>query len=120
MPIQASPETLLVQIMCNQTNASAQYEQPIQDAHAEVVFSLLRTEGAAVAHQINEADSDTSIDVEDEVVLLAGGDRFDGDGVVKHLAAGETLLDEFFDKLDTEIGVVTRFDLVADTRNCDN
>lgn len=101
MPIQASAETFLIQVMGNQTNASAQHEETVQHAHVEVIFGLLGAEGTAVAHKVHEAYSYTTVDIQDQVIFLAGSDGFDGDSVIKHLAAREALLDEFFDELDT-------------------
>ena len=83
--------------MRNQTNAPAQHEQSVKNTHVQIVFGFLRTEGAAIPHQIYKADCDTAINVENEVVLLGGSDGLDSDGVVEHLAAGEALLDELFD-----------------------
>lgn len=83
--------------MRNQTNTSTKHEQSVEDAHGQIVFGFLGTEGAAISHQINKADCNAAIDVENEIVLLGGSDSLDSDGVVEHLAAGETLLDEFFD-----------------------
>lgn len=117
MPIQASAETFLIQVMGNETNASAQHEKTVQHAHVEVIFGFFSAKGTAVAHKIDEADSHTTVNVQDQVVFLAGGDAFDGDSVIKHLAAGEALLDEFFDELNTEIRVVAGFYFMTDTGN---
>ena len=117
MPIQASTETFLIQVMGNKTNASAQHEKTVQHAHVEVIFGFFGAEGTAVAHKIDKAHSYTTVDVQDQVVFLAGSDGFDGDSVIKHLAAWEALLDEFFDELNTEIRVVAGFNLVTDTGN---
>lgn len=117
MPIQASAETFLIQVMGNETNASAQHEKTVQHAHVEVIFGFFGAKGTAVAHKIDKADSYATVNVQDQVVFLAGGDGFDGYGVVKHLAAGEALLDEFFDELNTEIRVVAGFDFMTDTGN---
>lgn len=117
MPIQTSTETFLIQIMGNETNASAQHEKTVQHAHVEVIFGFFGAEGTAVAHKIDKADSYTTVDVQDQVVLLASGDGFDSDSVVKHLATGEALLDEFFDELNTEIRVVAGFYFMTDTGN---
>ena len=117
MSIQASAETFLIQVMGNETDASAQHEETVQHTHVEVIFGFFGAEGTAVAHEVHEADSYTTVDVQDQVVFLAGGDGLDGDSVIKHLAAGEALLDEFFDELDTEIRVVAGFNLMTDTGN---
>ena len=90
-------------------------KRPLSTPIAHVVLALLGGEGTAVAEQVDEADSDTAVNVQDQVVLLGGGDSLDSDGVVEQLGAGEVLLDELLDELDTEIGVVTGLDLVADT-----
>lgn len=103
--------------MRNQTDTPAQYEQTVQDAHVKIIFGFFRAEGAAIAHEVDKTDSDTAIDIEDEVILLGCGDRFYRDGVIKHLAAREALLDEFLDKLDTKVGVIARFDFVANARD---
>ena len=105
--------------MGNQTNRSAKHEETVESAHLHVVFSLLLVEGAAIPEQINKADSDAAINVEDQVVLLGGGDGLDGNGVVEQLVVGEVLLHVLLDELDTEIGVVPRLDPVADTGDCD-
>lgn len=119
MPIQASAKTLLIQVMSNQTDTSAQHEKTIQNTHVEIIFGLFSAECAAVAHQVDEADSDTAVDVEDQIILLARGDCLNSDSVIQHLAAWEALLDEFLDELDTEIGIVAGFNLVTDTGDCD-
>jgi len=118
MPIQAGSETLLVKVMCNQTNAPAKDKQSVENTHAEIVFGLFRSEGAAVAHQVNEAHGDTTIDIENQVVFLASSDSLDGDGVIKHLTAWKALLDEFFYKLNAQIRVVAGLDFVADAGDC--
>ena len=71
-----------------------------------------------MSEEIHKADSNATINVEDEVVLLGSCDRLDGQSVIEELGAREVLLDVLLDELDTEIGVVTRLDPVADTGNC--
>lgn len=107
MSVQASPQPLLVKVMRNETDTPTEHEETVENAHAEVVFGLFGAEGTAVAEEVDETDGNAAVDVEDEVVLLGRSHCLDGNGVVEHLAAGEALLDELFDKLDTEIGVGT-------------
>lgn len=104
--------------MSNQTDTATQDEKAVEDTHPQVVFSLLGRKRAAVAKQINEADGNTTIHVEDQVVLLRGCDSLDGDGVIEEFVGGKVLDDELLDKLDTKIGVGARLDTVTDTRNC--
>jgi len=70
MSVQAGAQSLLVQEMCNQTDTAAEDEETVEDTHAEVVFRLFRRESTAVAEQIDEADGDTAVDVEDQIVFL--------------------------------------------------
>lgn len=118
MPVQASPQSLLVKIMSNQANAPSQHKQAVQNTHIHVVFGLFGTESAAVAHQIDEADCNTTINVQNEVIFLGRGDGLNSNGVFQHFAVREALLDEFFDQLHTEIGVVAGFNFVANARDC--
>ena len=113
MPVKARPQTFLIQEMRNQADAPAQHEQSIEHPHVQVVFGFLWGESAAVAKQVDEADGNAAVDVEDEVVLFGGGDGFDGDGVIEEFGVGEIFMDKVFDKLDTEIGVLPGFDAVA-------
>lgn len=107
MPVEASPQPLLVQEVGNQTDTATEHEQTVQHTHLEVVLSLFWGESAAVAHEIDEADGDAAIDVENEVVLLGGCDGLDGLGIVEEVGLREVLVDEFLDEGDTEIGVVS-------------
>ena len=117
MAVQTSAQSLLVKEVSNQTDGATQNEETIENTHLEVVLGLLGAEGTTVAQEIHKADSNAAVDVEDQVVLLGGGHSLDSDGVVEKLVAGEVLHGELLDKLDTEIGVVTRLDSVANTRN---
>lgn len=73
MPVETSPQPLLVKEMSNQTNASAENEQAVEDTHLQVVLGLFVGEGTTVANQVNKADSNAAVHVEDEVVLLGRG-----------------------------------------------
>ena len=107
MSVQARPQPLLIKVMRNETNTPTEHKQTIEDTHAEVILGFLGAEGATVTEEVDEADGDAAVDVEDEIVLFGRGDGLDRDRVVEHFAAGEALLDELFDKLDAEIGVGT-------------
>lgn len=115
MSVQTGPQTLLVKVMRDQTDTPTEHEQAVEDTHVHVVFGFLGAEGTAVPHQIDEADGDAAVDVENEIILLRCSDGLDGNSVVEHLAAGKALLDEFFDELDTEIGIIAGLDFVTDT-----
>lgn len=101
MSIKTCSKTFLIQVVSDEANASAEYEKSVENTHLKIIFGLFRAKGATVAHEIDETDSHTAIDVEDQVVLFASSDRLYGNRIVEHLAAWETLLDEFFDKFYT-------------------
>ena len=88
------------------------------DTNLNVLVSFLRCEGATVTQQVDEAHSDTSIDVQDEGVLLRGGDLLNSESVIEERVARKVLRYVFLHKLDTEIGVVHALDLVTNTRDC--
>ena len=115
MPVQAGSQTFLIQEMRNQSNAPTEHEESIENTHRQVILCLFRAKGPAVAHQVDEAYGDATVDIEDEVVFFRGCDSFDGDRVVEHTVLGEALLDEFFNELNAQIGVLAGFDSVANT-----
>lgn len=106
--------------MRNQTNRTSQDEQSVEHTHLEVVLGFLIAESARVTEEIDEADGDTAVHVEDQVVFLGGRDGFHSEGVVEELGVGEVGLAVFFHERDAEIGVVARLDAVADTGDCIN
>ena len=65
-----------------------------------------------MTEQVDEADGDAAVDVEDESVLLARGDILDGEGVVERIVAGEVLGDVVLDQLDAQIRVGLALDPV--------
>ena len=117
--VETGAQSLLVEEVGNQTDGATKDEQTVEHTHLEVVLSLLGREGTAVAEKVDEADGDGTVNVEDEVVLLAGGDGLDGNGVVEKLGAGEVLLDELFHQLDPQIRVVARLDFMSDAGDCE-
>jgi hypothetical protein len=76
-----------------------------EKAHLEVLSSLLSSEGARVLEEVAEENGDGTVDVEDEGVLLGGGDVLDGEGVLEHRGRGEVGEGEVLDELDTLVGV---------------
>ena len=118
MTVQSSAQSLLVEVVSNKTNATSENEETVQDTHAEVVLSLFGGESTRVAEQVDEANSNTSVNVENKIVLLRGCNGLNSNGVVEELVGGEVLGNVLLDQLDTEIGVVAGLDPVADTGNC--
>lgn len=117
MSVQTSSQALLVEVMGDQADASSQNEETVENTHLQVVFSLFWTKSTAIAHKIDEADSDAAVNVENEVVLLGCCHGLNCNRIFEHFTAWEALLDKFFDKLYTEVGIITRFNLMANTRD---
>lgn len=113
MSVQTSAQSLLVEVMGNETDRTTEDKKTVEDTHLEVVLCLFGAEGARVSEEVDEADGNATVDVENEVVLLRGGDGFDGEGVVEELGGWEVLQAVFLDERDTEIGVVPRLDTVT-------
>ena len=117
MTVKAGSQPLLVKVMSNQPDTASENEKSIEDTHVQVVLSLFWREGATVAEEVDEADGNTTIDVEDEVVLLGRGDSLNRDSVIQEFVRDKVLQHEFFDELHTKIGIGSRFDAVANTRD---
>lgn len=117
MAVEASAQSLLIEVVGNKTNAATKNKETVEHTHAEVVLGLLGGEGTAVSDQVHEADGNAAVDVENEVVLLGGGDGLDGERIVEKLVVGELGLDVLLDELHTQIGVVAGLDTVTNTGN---
>jgi len=107
MPVQTGPQAFLVEVVRNKTDGPTKDEETVEDTVFKVVFGFLGREGTAVADKIDEADGDASINIQDQIVLLTGGDGLDGKSVVKELVRREVLEHVVLDQLDAEIGVVS-------------
>lgn len=116
--VQTGAQSLLVEVVRNETDAAAKHEQAVEDAHLHVVLNFLAREGTAVAQHVNEADGNATVDVQNEVVLLRRRHCLNGNSIVEQLGAGEVLLGELLDQLDTKVRVVPGLDTVSDTGNC--
>jgi hypothetical protein len=68
-----------------------------------------------ISKQVDKADGNVSVNIQDENIFLCCGQTLDGEGIIEEGVAGEVLLDVFFDKLDTQVWVVHRLDLMANT-----
>lgn len=115
MSVETSTQSLLIEIVSNQTNATTENEQAIENTNPEVVLDLFTGKCTAGPHEINEANSNATIDVQNQVVLLRCCHRLNGNGVIEETGTGEILLCVFLDQLDTKIGVVAGFDSMPNT-----
>lgn len=67
MTVQRCPQPLLVKVVSNETDAPSEDEQAVEGTNLDVLVSLFRSEGTTIPEEIDEADSNTTIDVQDEL-----------------------------------------------------
>jgi hypothetical protein len=65
--IQRCTETFLIKVVTDEADTASEHEQAIQCSDLDVFLSFFGSERTAVAEEVNEAHSDTSVDVEDEL-----------------------------------------------------
>ena len=87
------------------------------DTNFDVFVSFFSSKGAAISEKVDEAYSNAPINVQDERVLLRGGDLLHSESVVEERVAREVLLHILLHKLYAKIGVVYRLDLVPNSAN---
>ena len=107
-------------MVANEADTAPEHEETVESANADVLVCLISAKGAAVSQEIDEADGNAAIDVEDEGVLLGSGDLLDGKSVIKQRVTGEVLDNIVLDEFDAQIGVVDAFDLVTYTADYGN
>ena len=54
-------------MVTNETNATTENEQPVERPNLDVLVRLFGGEGAAVPEEIDKADGDAAVDVQDEL-----------------------------------------------------
>jgi len=110
-------EPLLVQVVAHETSSATQDKETVQGADLHVVLSLVHGEGARAPHQINKADGDAAIHVEDQVLLLGRGDLLHLQGEIQDRVAGEVLLHILCQNGDPEIWVVLGLDAMSNAED---
>ena len=73
--VQRRTQALLVEVVANETDAAAEDEQTVERADLDVLVGFFGREGAAVAEEVDEADGDAAIDVQDELERKKGSDK---------------------------------------------
>lgn len=73
MTIERSSEPLLIEVVSNEADATTQNEETIEGADLDVLVRLLAGEGAAVTKEVDEADSNATIDVQDKLERIING-----------------------------------------------
>jgi hypothetical protein len=67
MTVQRCTESLLVKMVSDKPDAAAEHEQAVQRADLDVFIGLFRCKSTAVTQEINKADSNAAVDVENEL-----------------------------------------------------
>jgi hypothetical protein len=62
-----SPQPLLVKVVSNEPDTPAEHKQTVEGTDPDILISLLRCEGARVTQEVDKADGDAGVDVEDEL-----------------------------------------------------
>ena len=88
MAVERCTQALLVEVVADETDGATEDEEAVQGADLDVLVRLLGRECAGVAQQVDEADGDAAIDVEDELRGLSE---------VEHSGFGKGLTVSFFD-----------------------
>mmetsp|Transcript_13165 Transcript_13165/g.52746 ORF Transcript_13165/g.52746 Transcript_13165/m.52746 type:complete len:1108 (+) Transcript_13165:373-3696(+) len=112
-------EALLVEVVADEADGAAEDEEAVEAAVGDELVGFLDGEGAAVPEEIDEADGDAAVDVEDEVRALGGRDLFDAEREVEGRGLGEVFFGEVLDDDDAHVGVLERLDAVADAHDED-
>lgn len=108
-----------------------------QATYLDVLVSLFWRESTTIAEQVDEADGNTAIDVEDELVVLISNRNMaeknktktnrillrcrhllDRERIIKQAVTGEVLVHILLHELNSEIRVVDALDLVANAGDC--
>lgn len=66
--VQRRAEALLVEVVPDEPDAAPKYEQTVKRADLDVLVRLIRGERSTVTEQVDKADGDATIDVQDELM----------------------------------------------------
>ncbi|CAL1709374.1 unnamed protein product [Somion occarium] len=88
MAVERCAQTLLVKVMPNETDGSAKDEKTVQGTNL-YQGSLFWCEGTTVSKEIDEANGDTPVDVQDQLKTLRH--LLDSKGIVEETVAREVL-----------------------------
>ena len=65
--VERCAQPLLVKMVANETDATAKNKETVEGSNLDVLVSFLASERATITEQIDEADGNATIDVEDEL-----------------------------------------------------
>ena len=65
MPVQSRAQPLLIQKVRNKPNTPPKHKQAVQHTIGQILLGFFSGKGTAIPHQIDEADGDGAVDVQD-------------------------------------------------------
>lgn len=68
MSVQRCTESLLVEVVSNETDAAAKDEETVEGPDLDIFIGFFRGEGTTVAQEVDEANGDTAVDVKDKLL----------------------------------------------------
>merc|ERR1719234_504324 len=110
VPVQPLLEPLLIEEVADEPDATSEHKHSIQRAGLDVRLCLILGEEPTLSQQINKANSNAAVHVEDEIWLLLSGDLFHLLGIVKQRGAGEVLLGKLCHQGHSLVRVVQALD----------
>jgi len=72
MTVQRCPQPLLIQMVADESDTPSKHEQPIQGSNLDVLLGFLRRKCARVTEEIDKADGNATVDIQDELGLRQG------------------------------------------------
>ena len=70
MAVERRSESLLVEMVTNETDATTKDEETVQRANLDIFICLFSSECSTVTEKVNKADRDATVDVENELDIL--------------------------------------------------
>jgi hypothetical protein len=65
--VERCPESLLVKMVTNETDATTENKETVEGADLNVLVGFFTSKGAAITQEVNKADCDATIDIQDEL-----------------------------------------------------
>lgn len=67
MAVERCPEPLLVEMMTNEPDATTENKEAVEGTDLNVLIGFFTSKGAAITQEIDKADCDATIDIQDEL-----------------------------------------------------
>ena len=76
MAVERCTQALLVKVVADEADGATEDEEAVQGADLDVLVRLVRRERTTVSEQVDEADGDAAVDVEDELSTVSVSKQF--------------------------------------------